>query len=84
MLLQPILTRALNLLLFLIVISCNICYAEDAKQALNITSYTAEFDDKTGIAIYRGNVVAQQGSRCLESDTLTVYRGKDNKINFKT
>jgi lipopolysaccharide export system protein LptA len=79
-----ILIKSLKILLVLVFIHCEFSYAEDTKQAINITSDNAEFDDKTGTAIYRGNVIATQGSRYLESDILTIYRGKDNKINFMT
>ena len=84
MLPHNILTNSLKVLLVLVFIHCKFSYAEDTKQAIHITSDTAEFDDKTGIAIYRGRVTAIQGSRYLESDILTIYRGKDNKINFMT
>lgn len=54
---------------------------KDSEHPTEITSDTAEFDDKTGKAIYSGKVSSKQGSRKLWSDVLTIYRGKDNKIS---
>lgn len=52
----------------------------DSEYPINIESDSAEFDDQNGTAIYKGNVVAIQGSRHLFSDSLYIYRGKDNQI----
>lgn len=75
----------LNLLIILL-LGNTICFAEetipDAQQPLNIESVHVEFDDQHGTAIYTGFVIADQGSRHLTSDKLTIYRGKDNKIEL--
>jgi len=54
----------------------------DSKQPINIESNYAEFDDQKGTAFYKGHVISIQGSRHMVSDTLTIYRGKDNKIDL--
>lgn len=54
----------------------------DAEQPLKIESSIVEFDDQNGIATYTGNVIANQGTRHLTSDKLTIYRGQDNKIDL--
>lgn len=46
---------------------------EDADQPVYIDSNAATYDDKTGVSIYTGNVIATQGSLEVKSDKLVVY-----------
>ncbi len=59
----------------------NFSKKSDSDCPINIQSDSAEFNDLEGIAIYKGNVIAIQGSRRLNSDALYIYKGKDNKID---
>jgi lipopolysaccharide export system protein LptA len=45
----------------------------DADQPIYIDSNSATYDDKKGVSIYTGKVVASQGSMVLYSDKLVVY-----------
>tara|TARA_R110002073_G_scaffold81775_1_gene195918 strand:+ start:589 stop:1095 length:507 start_codon:yes stop_codon:yes gene_type:complete len=46
---------------------------EDRDKPMRITADKAERDDVNGVTIYRGNVIAIQGSLKLESEKLTIY-----------
>lgn len=45
----------------------------DREQPITIDSNSAMYDEKEGISVYQGNVVAIQGSMRMESDKLVVY-----------
>lgn len=44
----------------------------DRKQPITVTADTLEYDYKTNVVVYRGDVVATQGEMKVRSDTLTV------------
>ncbi len=54
--------------------ACSVAHAlkSDADQPMNIRARSVEANEKTGVSIYRGNVVAMQGSLRLEADRLEV------------
>lgn len=54
----------------------------DEEQPVNIQSDLATFDHATGIAIYTGNVLVDQGSRHLAADKLTIKRDNKNQIKI--
>lgn len=54
----------------------------DESQPIQIQSDSAEFDDKKGTALYRGNVLMTQGTRQLISDTLLIQRDGHGKIEL--
>ncbi len=60
------------------------CFAleSDKDQPITIDSNSATYDEKEGVSIYQGNVVAVQGSMRMESDKLVVYivSGAINKL----
>ncbi len=66
-----------NLLLFIILglgllpLTAN-ARSQDTQLPLHIEADTAEFDDKTGISIYRGKVRITQGSMLLTGDVVTL------------
>ncbi len=67
------------------IIAINTTYATEAPENMDampieIQSDTAEFDDKKGTAIYRGNVVMKQGNRHLSSLKLVILRDEHGKI----
>jgi len=45
----------------------------DRQQPITIDSDSAERDEKTGLTVYRGNVVARQGSLIIEGDLITIF-----------
>ncbi len=44
----------------------------DSRQPMHVEADTAEFDDNTGISIYRGNVRVTQGTMVLTGNVVTV------------
>lgn len=69
----------------LICSACSICLAvPETKEPIEIQSKTANFDQKSGIATYTGNVVVIQGARTLHADNLKIQRDANNKINVMT
>jgi lipopolysaccharide export system protein LptA len=52
----------------------------DAKD-IAITSQAFEYNHTTGIAIYTGNVYAEQGTRKLWGDELQIFRGDKGDIS---
>jgi len=52
----------------------------DEELPIEIHSDSAQFDDKKGTATYLGNVVMQQGSRQLSSQSLIIKRDNHGKI----
>ncbi len=53
---------------------------DDANRPIEISSDTAEFDDKVGTAKHFGHVLLDQGSRHLEAEILIIERNTANKI----
>ncbi len=47
--------------------------SSDKQQPLTIEADTVEIDDKAGVSVYQGNVVAVQGTLELKADTVTIY-----------
>ena len=79
-LILKLLQHALLMLAPLLYAPCCAAHQADAEQPVQIQSSYVEFDDKKGTAIYTGNVIADQGSRHLTADKLTIVRGENNKI----
>jgi lipopolysaccharide export system protein LptA len=52
---------------------------EDKDQPIELEADRAQYDQKTGISIYEGNVIVTQGSMRLKSDVMTVYT-KDGTV----
>ncbi len=46
----------------------------DTEQAIRIVADEAIRDEKTGLTIYRGNVLMNQGSIRIEADQITIYK----------
>lgn len=44
----------------------------DADQPINIRAHSVEANEKSGVSVYRGNVVMTQGSLRIEADRLEV------------
>lgn len=45
---------------------------EDAQQPVRVTADSARFDEASGEAVYRGNVLTQQGTLEVRGDSLTL------------
>ena len=60
---------------FVLLLCCLMASANmtDRQQSITIDSDSAERDEKTGLTVYRGNVVARQGSLIIEGDAITIF-----------
>lgn len=54
--------------------------SSDSKLPMNISSDTVDFNSKTGITIFTGDVNMDQGTTHLKADKVTVYRHPDGEI----
>ncbi len=70
--------------LFILCLSCilSLGYALDSDQQkpLLISSDTADLNSQTGVGIYTGNVIIDQGTTHVSGDKVTSY-SENNKIN---
>lgn len=57
---------------------------EDRSQPIHIQADSAELDDRTGVAIYRGNVIITQGTLKVTGHTATITRGAGGDIDVMT
>lgn len=67
--------KVITIILILAFIQCHTVFArsDDGDKPIHITADTAEFNDKSGISIYRGDVEMIQGTTILTGDIITVY-----------
>ena len=65
----------MGLLVALIVSTPAYALKEDRDQPLQINAASVEVNEKSGVAVYRGNVVLVQGSLRIEADRLDVRSG---------
>jgi lipopolysaccharide export system protein LptA len=52
--------------------------SEDREQPINVRARSVEVSEKTGVAVYRGDVVVRQGTMELRGDRVEV-RSRNNK-----
>ncbi len=81
---QPLKTTA-NCLLALVIatmMDCVLALSTDRDQDIMITADSAEMDDIKGVTIYRGDVVADQGSIHITGHTMTVYNDDDGEAEL--
>jgi lipopolysaccharide export system protein LptA len=52
----------------------------DADAAITIESDRAEFDRRSGIALYVGNVILQQGSLLIHADQITLFSDQEQRL----
>lgn len=52
----------------------------DREQPIKVSADSASFDEKTGFAIYRGNVLVQQGTLEMRADEVTLTVDKDGTV----
>jgi lipopolysaccharide export system protein LptA len=53
---------------------------DDRDQPIKVAADSASFDQKTGIAVYRGKVVIQQGSLEVRADQVTITVDKTGAV----
>jgi len=52
----------------------------DANAAITIQSDSAEFDRKSGTALYVGNVILEQGSLLIHADQITLFSDQEQRL----
>lgn len=75
--------RHVKFTLCLLSLSCAFAAAPTANQnslPITVTSDTATVDLNAGTAVYNGNVIANQGTRKLTGNALTITRGNNGNI----
>jgi len=60
-------------MLMCVVSSTSHARSDDSEQPIQISANTAELNDKSGVSIYRGDVVMIQGTTILKGDKITVH-----------
>ncbi len=73
----------IRLIVILFWVLCQFAYAldSDVRQPATLEADDFEIDFNTGIRIYRGNVVFQQGSLQLNCQKLTTYLNDDDQLD---
>ena len=64
--------------LLLLLPAAALALATDVEQAVHISADTANFNDRTGIMVYRGNVRVTQGSMVITAETVTTHAPERN------
>lgn len=57
-----------------------IALPNDREQAISLSADNASFNEKTGVAVYTGNVDIKQGSLHIKAEQITAITDKDGKI----
>lgn len=53
----------------------------DARQPINISADQLQIDDRTGVAVYTGQVHMEQGSMKLDADRVEITRGSGGGVS---
>lgn len=68
-------------LIFMIFSSAHALSLEsDANAEITIQSDRADFDRKSGVAIYVGNVILEQGTLLINADEITLYSDQNQQL----
>jgi lipopolysaccharide export system protein LptA len=68
------------IILSLFVSAAAVALPDDREKAISIESDSAERNEKTGLTVYRGNVIISQGSILIEADQITLHY-QDNNLS---
>ncbi|MDF3055285.1 MAG: lptA [Gammaproteobacteria bacterium] len=71
---------ALLTLLFSLSSLTTYALSSDSDLPMNVSSDTLDFNSKTGITIFTGNVKMDQGTTHLRADKVTVYKRMDGEV----
>lgn len=77
----PVLLTAVYFLLGLTVASTAHAGRDDMDEPIRINARSVEANEKTGAAVYRGNVVAEQGRLSIKADRIEI-RTKNNQTEL--
>lgn len=73
--------KLMVILLFWVLCQPGYALDSDAEQPASLQADDFEIDFNTGVRIYRGNVVFQQGSLRLNCEELTTYMNDDDELD---
>lgn len=73
--------RQLLILITLAISTTLFALPNDATQQIRVESNSFHMEVTKGMATYVGKVIADQGTRHLTSDKLTIFRNKAGKVN---
>ena len=78
---SPVLLTAVYFLLGLTVVSAAHAGRDDMDEPIRINARSVEANEKTGAAVYRGNVVAEQGRLSIKADRMEI-RARNNQTEL--
>lgn len=80
-LVSPVLRAVIYFLLWLAAVPITHAAGNDADEPIRINARSVEANEKTGAAVYRGNVVAEQGRLSIKADRVEI-RAKNNQTEL--
>ena len=80
-LVSPVLPPVIYFLLWLAVVPITHAARNDESEPIRINARSVEANEKTGTAVYRGNVVAEQGRLSIKADRMEI-RAKNNQTEL--
>ena len=73
--------KTLSVILMFFTSSHVLSLESDANAEITIQSDRAEFDRKTGTAIYVGSVILEQGTLLINADQITLFSDAEQRLN---
>ena len=77
----PVLPPVIYFLLWLTAVPVTHAAGNDANEPIRINARSVEANEKTGTAVYRGNVVAEQGRLSIKADRMEI-RAKNHQTEL--
>src|SRR3990167_9471012 len=78
---SPVLLPVIYFLLWLAAVPITHAAKDDEDEPIRINARSVEANEKTGTAVYRGNVVAEQGRLSIKADRVEI-RAKNNQTEL--
>ena len=78
---SPVLLPVIYFLLWLAAVPITHAARNDEDEPIRINARSVEANEKTGVAVYRGNVVAEQGRLSIKADRVEI-RARNNQTEL--
>ena len=78
---SPVLLPVIYFLLWLAAVPITHAAKDDEDEPIRINARSVEANEKTGTAVYRGNVVAEQGRLSIKADRVEI-RARNNQTEL--
>ena len=78
---SPVLPPVIYFLLWLAAVPITHAAGNDEDEPIRINARSVEANEKTGVAVYRGNVVAEQGRLSIKADRVEI-RARNNQTEL--